>query len=135
MNCNFEIPITRRGFLTKIGFVLLAMEVQPLIANAQNNDQTRDRHEPEYPPYVDQAHLVINSGLGFLPHRHELLIPISVFSNPPRQGVELRTTKNYHHTHAVKLTIQEIIKIKNGEEVVVKDATVGEHTFKIYLPR
>ncbi len=121
----------RRDFLKALGFAILTLEVLP----TQAHSFSPDHDDPENLPTIAGDQLVINSGLGFIPHRHDLLIPMDLLTNPPAEGVQLKTTLIAFHYHVVELNQQQLFDIQNGNEVDLRDSTVGEHMFKIYLPK
>ena len=127
----------RREFLKALGFAFLTLEVLPSRVNANtiNKNFSPEHDDPEFPPKIDQNQLVINSGLGFIPHRHDLMISMDLLAAPPSEGVRLKTTITAFHYHMVDLSQQQLETIKNGQAVVLRDSTVGEHLFMIYLPK
>jgi hypothetical protein len=76
------------------------------------------------------GNLIIQSGLGFVPHTHDLLIPHAVLRVPPRQGVKLVSTVALFHAHDVVLTREQLIVVSQGGTIT---AIGGSHSFVIAL--
>jgi hypothetical protein len=74
--------------------------------------------------------LVIHSGPGAFSHEHHLLIPMAVIKMPPREGVELTSSKALLHRHAISLTRNELTTVSQGGTVVQK---ASSHVFFIAL--
>jgi hypothetical protein len=74
--------------------------------------------------------LVVHSSSGFVPHVHDLLIPYTVLTAPPLQGVELKTTQALFHAHKVVLTREELSNVNQGGTVTKK---ASSHLFVIAL--
>ena len=81
--------------------------------------------------------LVVKSKGGFFPHTHTLSIPRNEISNPHQAGVLLNTSTEvsliFKHHHEVRISYDDLRKIRDGIEVTIKDADSGRHTFKIQL--
>jgi len=58
------------------------------------------------------------------------LIPYAVLKAPPRQGVELTTTRALFHRHTIVLTQEQLILVNQGGMVTQK---ASSHLFVIAL--
>jgi hypothetical protein len=118
------IALDRRKFIKGVGFAVLTAQCLSLIACASGNS----------PSDSGQAanNLIIHSSSGTLSHVHDLLIPYSVLSAPPRQGVELKTTQAMFHMHRVALTQEQLTFVSQGGTVTQK---AGSHLFVIALAK
>lgn len=114
----------RRTFIIGAGIALLAMQCLP--ATAQNSSSAPRAGEE------GAGNLIIRSGLGFVPHTHDLLIPFAFLRTPPPRGVKLVSTTSFLHTHDVTLTQAQLVAVSRGETVT---ATGGSHSFVIVLAR
>jgi hypothetical protein len=120
-----ELNVNRRNFLKKTGFVLLSIQVIPLVG-AQAGDLPAE------------GFLTINSGVSkYVPlkgdHWHVLNIPVQFLRNPPEKGVKVKTEWAYSHYHSVKLNKNQLGDIARGETVTVEDGQ-GDHKYEIKLP-
>jgi hypothetical protein len=119
--------MNRRRFLEGLGLAVLAVQVLPSTsAHAENA------------PVIENDNLVIESGISrFLPasdHWHYLTVPLADLQNPPAQGVQLKTSRAYLHTHTVVLSAEQLTAIAQGQTVTVDD-TVGDHQYALSLPK
>lgn len=108
----------RRRFVKQVGLAVLSVQVLPLVAGAETNS-----------PSADDG-LMIHSGPGAFGHVHELLVPFAALREPPRDGVQLISTKALLHTHSVSLTQQELVTVNQGGTVTKKSSS---HRFVIAL--
>jgi hypothetical protein len=118
------VSLGRRQFLNQLGVVVLT--VQCLSANALDSG---DWHRVTAEGLDD---LLIHSSPGAFSHTHDLLIPIAVIKTPPRQGVQLTSSKAFLHQHAISLTQQELTSVSQGGTVVQK---ASSHVFVIALAK
>lgn len=103
-------------------------------------------HEGRQIQITEEA-LVVESGPGqlvtaeFAHHHHLLKIPLEILRNPPAEGVELSTgwakfqnpfASFGKHYHGVVLTYDQLVRVAQGEEVVVEDK-VKDHKFVLRL--
>jgi hypothetical protein len=112
----------RRRFIEGVGVAVLTVQLLPLIASASGDSPRDGNAAPDG--------LIIHSGVGFIPHVHDLLIPYAVLNSPPLQGVKLETTKALFHTHDVVLTQEQLAIVNQGGSVTEK---AGSHFFVIAL--
>lgn len=116
----------RRVFLRNVGLAILSIQVLPRVAaHADDGEQE---------PYLSDEALVVQSGDGFVPHKHDLMIPLRDLENPPAEGIKIKTERKFAHFHYVELTQEQLGAIYKGETVVVKDSFPEEHLFRIRLP-
>jgi hypothetical protein len=114
------IALDRRKFFKGAGVAVLTVQVLPLIAHAaaipagDGNDNS----------------LIIHSGPGAFGHEHDLLVPYAVLRTPPREGVELTSTKAFLHTHSIALTQKELMTVNQGGPVTKR---ASSHLFVIAL--
>ena len=119
-----EIGTGRRGFIEKVGLVLLTVQLMPSIARASEGSPGAGADPAEA--------LIIRSGPGFVPHTHDLWIPYAILRAPPARGVSLISTKALGHTHEVVLSHDQLAAVNHGGTVSV---TGGSHTFVIAIAR
>ena len=111
----------RRGFIRNIGLALLTMQILPSVAQA--SDGVPEADDPA-------KSLIIRSGQGFVPHTHDLWIPLALLKAPPAEGATLTSTKSRGHTHPVVLSHDQLAEVNRGGTVSVLG---GSHTFVIAL--
>ncbi len=74
---------------------------------------------------------------GLFPHTHMIKISDIDIQNPTEQGLTLRTSTEYSlifkHSHEVKITKDELIAIKSGQEVTVYDTDKRRHSFAVKI--
>lgn len=93
-------------------------------------------NEPAQANLIRGQSLVAPSvGCLLFTHHHELEVPLQLLKNPPVDGVTLRTTRVFAHSHNVILTQKNLLDIAAGQAVVVMDSLNLEHQFTIQLPR
>lgn len=107
----------RRRFIAGAGFALLSVKSLP--AGAQTA-----------PARVASRDLIIRSGPGAVPHRHDLRIRRCLLDAPPLRGVKLTSSEALFHTHEVTLTRGDLLTVRRGGTV---RAVGGSHTFVIAL--
>lgn len=118
----------RREFVKNMGLALLSVQILPAAMAHADVDGERE-------PSIEGNHLAVqSSGYDFVPHRHDLYIPLKDLENPPVGGVKIRTERACFHAHSVQLTQEQLQAIYNGETVEVMDLRPKEHTFRIYMP-
>jgi hypothetical protein len=116
------IAADRRQFVRGVGLAMLTVQMLPVIAHAathsagNGNDATHD--------------LIIHSGPGAFGHVHDLLVPYAILRTPPREGVELTSTKVFLHTHRIALTQNDLMTVNQGRTVTKKSSS---HLFVIAL--
>lgn len=67
-------------------------------------------------------------------HDHSVTVPESYWLNPPQEGVVLETTRNFDHTHEVRLSYSDLVAFSQGRSLVVKSSVQGHsHEFTIIL--
>jgi hypothetical protein len=121
---NETVSLDRRRFLNQLGVAVLT--VQCLSANALDSG---DWHRGTTGAPDD---LLIHSGPGAFSHAHDLLIPMAVIETPPRQGVQLTSSKALLHRHPISLTQKELTTVSQGGTVVQK---ASSHVFLIALAK
>ena len=81
--------------------------------------------------------LIFQSVGGLFPHTHKLVVKKGDIDNPSASGLILETSEEYSlvykHKHQVKITADELARVKKGETVEVKDTDKGRHRFTIRL--
>ena len=118
------VGLDRRRFLNQLGVAVLT--VRCLSANALDSG---DWHRGTAAAPDD---LLIHSGPGAFSHEHDLLIPMAVIKTPPRQGVQLISSKALLHRHRIALTQKELTTVGQGGTVVQK---ASSHVFVIALAK
>lgn len=118
------VGLDRRQFLNQLGVAVLT--VQCLSANALDLENA---HRGTTTALDD---LLIHSGPGAFSHEHELLIPMAVIKTPPRQGVQLISSKALLHRHRISLTQAELTTVSQGGTVIQK---ASSHVFVIALAK
>lgn len=128
--------MTRRTLLKSVGSIMLVASVSRLAQAHEGNDFK-----------VTEDALIVESGPGqlvtaeFAHHHHLLTIPLEILRNPPAEGVTLSTGwakfqnpfANFgKHYHGVVLTYDQLVRVAQGEEVVVEDK-VKDHKFVLRL--
>jgi hypothetical protein len=116
--------LDRRQFLNQLGIAVLT--VKCLSANALDSG---DWHQASTGAPDD---LLIHSSPGAFSHEHDLLIPMAVIKTPPRQGVQLISSKALLHRHPISLTQKELTTVSQGGTVVQK---ASSHVFVIALAK
>jgi hypothetical protein len=114
----------RRQFLNQLGIAVLT--VKCLSANALDSG---DWLEGSTGAPDD---LLIHSSPGAFSHEHDLLIPMAVIKTPPRQGIQLMSSKALLHRHPIALTQKELATVGQGRTVVQK---ASSHVFVIALAK
>lgn len=122
MSNAHKVGTDRRGFIKEVGVALLTAQLLPSIAQAAEESAGDSKDSAE--------NLIIHSGPGFVPHTHDLLIPYAAIKAPPRQGLNLMSTKALGHTHEVVLSQEQLNAVNKGGTVAVMG---GSHTFVIAL--
>jgi hypothetical protein len=81
--------------------------------------------------------VTVKSKGGLFPHTHTLQVPRSAIQQPPANGVVLTVSQEYSlifkHDHQVRLTAEELTRIRDGQSVTVRDTDRQRHTFTIAL--
>ena len=129
--------INRRAFLNytvltaaSVGALSLSKSAQAVIGCGSGEN------DPRAAAFLRGDTLVASSvGCLLFEHYHELVIPMSAIENPPANGILLRTNRTYAHSHAVRLSAEHLLSLKNYETVVVYDSLNLEHEFTIQLPK
>ena len=112
----------RREFVEGLGFAVLTVLSLPRSAHASGNLPNGGSESADS--------LAIHSSPGLVSHVHDLLIPYAVLKAPPRQGVELTTTRALFHRHTIVLTQEQLILVNQGGTVTQK---ASSHLFVIAL--
>lgn len=118
------VSLDRRQFLNQLGVAVLT--VRCLSVKALDSEKW---HRGTTGAYDD---LLIHSGPGAFSHEHELLIPMAVIKTPPREGVQLTSSKAFLHRHPISLTQKELSSVSQGGTVVQK---ASSHVFVIALAK
>jgi hypothetical protein len=118
------VSVDRRQFLNRLGIAVLT--VQCLSANGLDSE---DWHRGTTGAPDD---LLIHSSPGAFSHEHDLLIPMAVIKTPPRQGVQLTSSKALLHRHPISLTQKELTTVSQGGTVIQK---ASSHVFVIALAK
>jgi len=112
----------RREFVEGLGFAVLTVLSLPRSAHASGSLPNEGNEGADS--------LAIHSSPGLVSHVHDLLIPYAVLKAPPRQGVELTTTRALFHRHTIVLTQEQLILVNQGGMVTQK---ASSHLFVIAL--
>jgi hypothetical protein len=118
------VSLDRRQFLGQLGIAVLTVKCLP--ANALDSGAW---HQGTTGAPDD---LLIHSSPGAFSHEHDLLIPMAVIKTPPRQGVQLTSSKALLHRHPISLTQKELTTVNQGGTVVQK---ASSHVFLIALAK
>lgn len=116
--------MVRRRFIQGVGFAVLTVQGLPSIAHASGRSPSDGNQAAD--------DLIVHSSSGFVPHVHDLLIPHTLLTAPPRQGVELTTTQALFHRHKVVLTQNDLVVVNQGGTVTQK---ASSHLFVITLAK
>jgi hypothetical protein len=117
-----KVTLDRRAFLNAAGVALLTVQSLPLIAQATANS-------PSAGEAADNT-LMIQSSPGAFGHVHDLAIPNALLRTPPREGVELMSTRAFLHTHSIALSQKELLTVSQGGTVTKKGSS---HLFVVAL--
>jgi hypothetical protein len=103
---------------------VLTVQCLPLMAHASERAPGDGKEAAD--------NLMIQSSPGLREHVHSLLIPYAVLKAPPREGVELTSTRALLHRHSIGLTQKELTTVSHGGTVTQK---ASSHLFVIALAR
>ena len=117
-----EVTLSRRAFFSGVGVAVLTVQCLPLMACATAKS-------PSDGDAADDT-LIIQSGPGAFGHVHDLAIPRAVLRTPPREGVELTSSKAFLHTHPIALSQKELVAVSQGGTVTKRGSS---HRFVIAL--
>lgn len=116
--------MNRRNFVKHFGYATLCLQVASLSKS-----------------FAEDSVTVQSEGWRF-PHFHLLRVPKNEIMNPTEKGLTLRTEPSqgpinfipglWNHTHQVQLTQKDLLDIKVGREINVRDDS-QVHTFTIKL--
>lgn len=74
---------------------------------------------------------------GLFPHTHVLRISDQDLQNTSEEGIVLTTSVEYSlifkHSHQVRISKDELKKIKAGQAVIIYDTDKGRHFFSIQI--
>ena len=118
------VSLDRRQFLNQLGIAVLTVQCLPANALDSGDWHQGTTGAPDG--------LLIHSGPGAFSHEHDLLIPMAVIKAPPRQGVQLTSSKALFHRHPISLTQEELTTVSQGGTVVQK---ASSHVFVIALAK
>ena len=118
------VSLDRRRFLNQLGVAVLTVRCFSVNAFDSGNWHWGATGAPDA--------LVVRSGPGAFSHEHDLLIPMAVIKSPPRQGVQLTSSKALLHRHLISLTQAELTTVSQGGTVVQK---ASSHVFVIALAK
>lgn len=74
---------------------------------------------------------------GLFPHTHVLRLSDQDLQNTDEEGIVLTTSVEYSlifkHSHQVRISKDELKKIKDGQTVIVYDTDKKRHSFSIQM--
>ena len=114
--------LERRAFLSGVGVAILTLQCLPLTAHAAGRSLGDDNDA--------ENDLIIHSGPGAFGHVHDLAVPHAVLRTPPREGVELTSSKAFLHTHRISLSQGDLVTVSKGGTVSKRGSS---HLFVIAL--